>query len=120
VVAVELGRIEGSDRRSLVHGEFARPIAGHAADQQPHVQEFAVRVDAEPALAGGGRLRPAVHAAQREQGQPGPANDPGPLRRGRRQPTGTRKEGSNAFPAAVVPVSGGWPASPRLDKMLGT
>src|SRR5260370_9314681 len=27
------------------------------------------------------------------------------LRRGRSQPTGTRKEGSNGFPAAVVPVA---------------
>jgi len=63
-VAVELGRFEGSDRRSVVHGELARPIAGHAADQQPHVQQLAVGVDAEPALAGGGRLRPAVHAPQ--------------------------------------------------------
>jgi hypothetical protein len=41
-------------------------------------------------------------------------------RRGRRQPTGTRKEGSSGFRAAEVPVAGGWPASPRLDKMLGT
>ena len=32
MVAVELGRIEGPDRRSLVHGELARPIAGHVAD----------------------------------------------------------------------------------------
>jgi hypothetical protein len=60
-----------------VDGDFAGAAAGNAGDQEPDVEECAVGIDTELAVAGAGEVGMAVDAAEREQGKARAPKGPG-------------------------------------------
>ncbi|MFE9657843.1 hypothetical protein [Micromonospora sp. NPDC006431] len=59
-----------------MNGDLAGAVAGNAGGR-PDVEEFAVGVDAELPVAGGGEAGMAVDAAEREQGKARGSKGPG-------------------------------------------